>query len=226
LILLLKIIKYITNTDIEKIPAYGQPRPLHVDKPLIKRLAGYILIQVENKGRAWYVNPTDHLRYSLGRPNEVFGLFRKIALGINIKDKTMYKETKSIVDIAVENGNFKTLVAAVQAAGLADTLDKDGPFTVFAPTDEAFAKLPAGTVEALLKDIPKLKGILLYHVVSGKVMAADAVKLSEAPTLNGQSFKIKVEGGKVMIDNALITATDIMAENGIIHVIDNVILPK
>jgi uncharacterized surface protein with fasciclin (FAS1) repeats len=138
----------------------------------------------------------------------------------------MENATKSIVDIAVENGNFKTLVAAVQAAGLAETLDKEGPFTVFAPTDAAFAKLPEGTVDSLLKDIPKLKSILLYHVVGGKVTAEQAVKLTEAKTLNGQSFMIKVENGKVMVDNATVTATDIMAENGVIHVIDSVILPK
>ena len=95
-----------------------------------------------------------------------------------------------------------------------------------APTDAAFAKLPVGTVESLLKDIPKLKSILLYHVVSGKVTSDQVVKLTEAATLNGQSFKIKTEGGKVMVDNATVTTVDIMADNGVIHVIDTVILPK
>jgi uncharacterized surface protein with fasciclin (FAS1) repeats len=216
----------ISNANLSKIPAYGQPKPAMTDWALTRKMAGYILIQVEDKGRAWYVNPVDHLRYELGRPREAFGLFKKIALGINNKDIAMYKESKSIVDIAVENGNFKTLVAAVQAAGLAETLDKEGPFTVMAPTDAAFAKLPAGTVEALLQDIPKLKSILLYHVVAGKVTSDQVVKLTEAKTLNGQSFKIKVDGSKVMVDNATVTAVDIMAENGVIHVIDTVILPQ
>jgi uncharacterized surface protein with fasciclin (FAS1) repeats len=134
--------------------------------------------------------------------------------------------SKSIVDVAVENGNFKTLVAAVTAAGLADTLATGGPFTVFAPTDAAFAKLPAGTVDALLKDIPKLKGILLYHVVDGKVTADQVIGMSEAKTLNGQSIMIKTADGKVMVDNATVTTADVMAENGVIHVIDSVIMPK
>ena len=107
-----------------------------------------------------------------------------------------------------------------------DTLKGAGPFTVFAPTDEAFANLPAGTVDALLKDIPKLKGILTYHVVAGKVMAADVVKLKSAKTVNGQSVQIMVKGGKVMVDNASVVKTDIECSNGVIHVIDAVILPK
>lgn len=216
----------IKNADLTEIPAYGEAKPAKADMAMTRRLAGRILIQVENKGEAWYVNPSDHMRYSLGTPQQAFALFKQIALGITNKDINMYKESKSIVDIAAENGSFKTLVAAVQAAGLAETLDKEGPFTVFAPTDEAFAKLPAGTVDSLLQDIPKLKSILLYHVVAGKVTAGQAVKLTEAKTLNGQSFKIKVAGGTVMVDNATVTATDIMAENGVIHVIDSVILPQ
>jgi uncharacterized surface protein with fasciclin (FAS1) repeats len=132
---------------------------------------------------------------------------------------------KNIVETAVAAGSFKTLVAAVQAAGLVETLQGAGPFTVFAPTDEAFAKLPAGTVEALLKDPAKLKQILLYHVVAGKVMAADAVKLTEAKTVQGSAAKISVMGGKPMIGNAHIVKTDIVASNGVIHVIDTVILP-
>jgi len=135
-------------------------------------------------------------------------------------------QAKDIVDTAVAAGQFKTLAAALQAAGLVDTLKGAGPFTVFAPTDEAFAKLPAGTLDALLKDIPKLKGILTYHVVAGKVMAADVVKLKSATTVNGQSVKIKAEGGKVMVDNANVVKTDIECSNGVIHVIDAVILPK
>jgi uncharacterized surface protein with fasciclin (FAS1) repeats len=133
---------------------------------------------------------------------------------------------KDIVDTAVAAGQFNTLAKALQAAGLVDTLKGAGPFTVFAPTDEAFAKLPAGTLEALLKDIPKLKGILTYHVVAGKVMAADVVKLKAAKTVNGQSVRIMVKGSKVMVDNATVTKTDIETSNGVIHVIDTVILPK
>lgn len=131
----------------------------------------------------------------------------------------------NIVEIAVADGRFKTLVAAVTATGLADTLKSAGPFTVFAPTDDAFAKLPKGTVEALLKDTPKLKDILLYHVVSGKVMAADVVKMSTAKTVEGKSAVIKVEGGKVFVNDAQVIITDIPASNGVIHVLDKVILP-
>jgi uncharacterized surface protein with fasciclin (FAS1) repeats len=131
-----------------------------------------------------------------------------------------------IVDTAVAAGNFTTLVAAVKAAGLVDTLKSAGPFTVFAPTDEAFAKLPAGTVEALLKDPAKLKDILLYHVVSGKVMAESVVKMKSAKTVQGGTVKIQAMGGKVMLDNAQVVKTDIGTDNGVIHVIDTVILPK
>ena len=132
---------------------------------------------------------------------------------------------KDIVDTAVGNGSFTTLVAAVQAAGLVDTLKGAGPFTVFAPTDEAFKKLPAGTVEALLKDPAKLKDILLYHVVAGKVMAADAAKLNSADTVLGKPITIKVVDGKVMINDATVAAADVAASNGVIHVIDTVLLP-
>lgn len=132
----------------------------------------------------------------------------------------------NIVQTAISAGSFKTLVAAVQAAGLAETLSGTGPFTVFAPTDEAFAKLPAGAVDALLKDKEKLASILTYHVVSGQVTAADAVKLTEAKTINGQSFKIAAGKDGVMIDNAKVVKADIMTSNGVIHVIDSVILPR
>jgi uncharacterized surface protein with fasciclin (FAS1) repeats len=136
-------------------------------------------------------------------------------------------EAKDIVDTAVGAGSFKTLVAAVQAAGLVDTLKGAGPFTVFAPTDEAFAKLPEGTVETLLKpeNKDKLVAVLTYHVVPGKVMAADVVKLTEAPTVQGSKAKVKVIDGTVMIDNAKVVKTDIETSNGVIHVIDTVILP-
>ncbi|NMC55430.1 MAG: fasciclin domain-containing protein [Chloroflexi bacterium] len=132
---------------------------------------------------------------------------------------------KTIVDIAVEDGRFTTLVAAVQAAGLAETLSGEGPFTVFAPTDDAFAKLPEGTVEALLADIPALSEILLYHVVPGAVMAEQVVELKSAETAAGIDVRIKVMDGKVFINEAEVLITDIEASNGVIHVIDSVILP-
>ena len=135
-----------------------------------------------------------------------------------------YRSKADIVDTVVSAGSFKTLAAALQAAGLVDTLKGAGPFTVFAPTDEAFAKLPAGTVEALLKDIPKLKAILTYHVVSGKVEAKDVVKLSKAATINGQDLVIGTSDG-VTINNAKVIKADIQAKNGVIHVIDTVLLP-
>ncbi len=134
---------------------------------------------------------------------------------------------KDIVDTAVGAGSFKTLVAAVKAAGLVETLKGKGPFTVFAPTDEAFAKLPAGTVENLLKPENKdqLVAILTYHVVAGRVAAADVVKLKSAKTVQGQEVTIKVADGKVKVDSANVVKTDIVCSNGIIHVIDQVILP-
>ena len=134
-------------------------------------------------------------------------------------------ETMDIVDTAIAAGSFNTLVAAVDAAGLVDTLKGDGPFTVFAPTDEAFAALPDGTVEALLEDIPTLSNILLYHVVPGKVMAADVVGLDSADTAAGLPVAISVEGDKVMVGNAQVITTDIETSNGVIHVVDAVILP-
>jgi uncharacterized surface protein with fasciclin (FAS1) repeats len=133
---------------------------------------------------------------------------------------------KNIVEVASSAGQFKTLVAAVKAAGLADTLSGSGPFTVFAPTDEAFAKLPKGTVDDLLKpeNKQKLAGILTYHVVPGKVMAAD-VKTMKAKTVNGAQADVKVDGKSVTIDEAKVVKTDIAASNGVIHVIDTVIMP-
>jgi len=131
----------------------------------------------------------------------------------------------SIVDIAVADGRFETLVAALQAAELVETLSGDGPFTVFAPTDEAFGKLPEGTVEGLLEDIPALTDILLYHVVSGEVLAADVVELESAETVLGENVSIRVEDGNVYINDSMVIITDIMADNGVIHVIDTVLLP-
>ena len=130
-----------------------------------------------------------------------------------------------IVATATAAGSFNTLIAALNAAGLADTLKGSGPFTVFAPTDAAFAKLPAGTVEALLKDLPKLRAILTYHVVAGQVLAKDVVKLTSAKTLQGQSLAIDTQDG-VMIDGARVLQADVLASNGVIHVIDSVVLPK
>ena len=135
------------------------------------------------------------------------------------------QDAQDIVDIAVADGRFTTLVAAVTAADLVDTLKSEGPFTVFAPTDAAFAALPEGTVEALLNDIPALTDILLYHVVAGKVMAADVVNLSTATTVQGKPVNISVVDGVVKINDAQVIITDIEASNGVIHVIDAVILP-
>jgi uncharacterized surface protein with fasciclin (FAS1) repeats len=135
--------------------------------------------------------------------------------------------SKDIVDTAVAADDFKTLVAAVQAAGLVETLKGEGPFTVFAPTDAAFAKLPAGTLDELLKpeSKDKLTSILTYHVVPGKVMAADVVKVDSAKTAQGAEVAITVEGANVKVNEANVTATDIECSNGVIHVIDAVILP-
>ena len=133
---------------------------------------------------------------------------------------------KDIVTIAVDAGNFKTLATALNETGLVEALQGDGPFTVFAPTDDAFAKLPAGTVEALLKDKETLKKILLYHVVAGKVISKEVVNLKTAETLAGKNINIKVKDGSVMINDSKVTGADIMASNGVIHVIDTVLIPE
>ena len=135
-------------------------------------------------------------------------------------------EPQTIVDIAVADGRFTTRVVALQAAELVDTLSGEGPLTVFAPTDDAFAQLPEGTVEALLDDIPALTDILLYHVVSGEVLAEDVITLDEAETLLGENVRIRVEDGKVFINDLEVILTDIIADNGVIHVIDRVLLPE
>lgn len=144
-----------------------------------------------------------------------FALATSLSAGVLAQD---------IVDVAVKAGSFKTLVAAVQAAGLVETLKGAGPFTVFAPTDEAFAKIPKATLDALLQDKAALAKVLTYHVVPGKVMAAD-VKAGMVKTVNGQALTVKTEGG-VMVDSAKVVATDVAASNGVIHVIDTVVLPK
>ncbi len=133
-------------------------------------------------------------------------------------------QAKDIVDTAVAAGNFKTLATALQAAGLVDTLKGPGPFTVFAPTDAAFAKVPKAQLAALLADKAKLTAVLTYHVVPGKVMAKD-VKAGKVKTVQGSELTIATAGG-VMVDNAKVTATDIVADNGVIHVIDSVVIPK
>ncbi|MBT8334724.1 MAG: fasciclin domain-containing protein [Deltaproteobacteria bacterium] len=150
-----------------------------------------------------------------------------VALMISVPAFSGSYKKKDIVDTAVSAGSFSTLVAAVTAADLVDTLKSAGPFTVFAPTDEAFAKLPAGTVEGLLKpeNKEKLQAILLYHVVPGKVMASDVVKLSSAKTANDMQLAIMVDGKAVKVNDAQVIQTDIMTSNGIIHVIDTVMLP-
>jgi uncharacterized surface protein with fasciclin (FAS1) repeats len=132
---------------------------------------------------------------------------------------------KDIVDTAVGAGQFKTLVKLVQEAGLVDALRGEGPFTVFAPTDEAFAKLPKSQVDALLKDKEALRRVLLYHVVQGKVMASDVTKMRSAKTLQGQNINIRVRNNTVQINNAKVVKADIVCSNGVIHVIDKVILP-
>jgi len=151
----------------------------------------------------------------------VFALVATSAAGLRASEP----QAKDIVDTAVAAGNFKTLAKALEAAGLIETLKGKGPFTVFAPTDEAFAKLPAGTLDGLLKDKAKLTAVLTYHVIAGKVMAADVVKLKEAKTVQGQSIKIDTTAG-VKVDGATVIKTDIAASNGVIHVIDSVIIPK
>lgn len=144
-----------------------------------------------------------------------------LALGFGISMSAMAQD---IVDVAVKAGNFKTLVAAVQAAGLVDTLKGPGPFTVFAPTDEAFAKIPKATLDGLLKDKAALTKILTYHVVSGKVMAAD-VKAGNVKTVQGQDITLATMGG-VTVNGAKVVAADVPASNGVIHAIDTVIMPK
>jgi uncharacterized surface protein with fasciclin (FAS1) repeats len=149
------------------------------------------------------------------------------AIGLTLSSVDTRAAQKDIVETAVNAGQFKTLAAALGAANLVTTLKGSGPFTVFAPTDAAFAKLPAGTVENLLKPENKdqLVAILTYHVVPGKVTAADVVKLKEAKTVNGKMLDIETKGDSVMVNDARVTATDIGASNGVIHVIDTVILP-
>ena len=160
---------------------------------------------------------------------------RKVALGtlavvvsLATSPAMLVAQSKDIVDTAVAAGTFNTLAKALQAAGLVETLKGKGPFTVFAPTDSAFAKLPAGTLESLLKpeNKQKLQRILTYHVVPGKVLAADVVKLNQAKAVSGDTIAVAAKGGSVTVDAARVTQADVPASNGVIHVIDAVILPK
>jgi uncharacterized surface protein with fasciclin (FAS1) repeats len=150
--------------------------------------------------------------------------FKSVAAGLAIAGAAMAAQAKDIVDTAVAAGNFQTLATALQAAGLVDTLKGTGPFTVFAPTDEAFSKVPKDKLDALLKDKAALTKVLTYHVVPGKVMAKD-VKAGKVKTVEGGELTIAMTGG-VMVDGAKVTATDIMASNGVIHVIDSVVMPN
>jgi len=158
----------------------------------------------------------------------VFGLALSLAAALTLGLAPATAADKDIVQVAAEAGSFDTLIKAVQAAELVDALKGEGPLTVFAPTDEAFAKVPAETLAALLKPENKkqLQAVLTYHVVSGKVMAADVLKLTKATTLNGQDASITVKAGSVMVEGAHVVKTDIPASNGVIHVIDAVILPN
>jgi uncharacterized surface protein with fasciclin (FAS1) repeats len=150
-----------------------------------------------------------------------------LTLGTPDADETRSQDpSMNIVETAIGAGSFNTLVTAVKAAGLVETLSGEGPFTVFAPTDEAFAQIPEDQLNALLADKEALTAVLTYHVVSGKVMAEDVVKLSSAETVNGQSVDIKVMDGKVMVDGAQVVTADVEASNGVIHVINQVILPE
>ena len=152
-------------------------------------------------------------------------LLLTLTAGVAVADSAYEAPTKDIVDTAVSAGTFETLVAAVKAAGLVDTLKSDGPFTVFAPNDEAFAKLPAGTVEGLLKDPKKLAAILTYHVVAGKNVAADVVAAESFETVQGQNLTVDTSDG-VTIGGAKVLTTDVMTSNGVIHVIDTVLIPQ
>ena len=179
------------------------------------------------KDGAFYINDAQVVLAALPTTNGVIYVIDQVILPQKAAASAPATAAKDIVDTAVADGRFKTLVAAVQAAGLVDTLKGAGPFTVFAPTDDAFAKLPAGTLDTLLKpeNKQKLVDILTYHVVSGKVMAADVVKLTSAKTVEGKDVKVQVKDGKVYINDAQVIITDIVTSNGVIHVIDTVLMP-
>ena len=153
-------------------------------------------------------------------------VFTSVSVFAQMDTKMVMNSSKNdIVQTAIKAGNFTTLTTALTEAGLVDALKGDGPFTLFAPTDEAFKNLPDGALEGLLKDKEALKNVLLYHVVSGKVSSKEVVDLNKATTLNGSDLNIKTNNGKVMINDADVIGADVMASNGIIHVIDKVLLP-
>jgi transforming growth factor-beta-induced protein len=183
-------------------------------------------IAISVKDGKLMINDAEVISADVAASNGVIHVINKVILPPAEKSMGEGEMTKDIVDTAVAAGNFKTLATALQAAGLVEALKGKGPFTVFAPTDEAFAKLPAGTVDALLKDPKALGDILKYHVASGKIMAADVLKHSGIETLLGKTAPIKVEGGKAYISGAEIVSTDIQTSNGVIHVINAVMLPK
>jgi len=222
----------ISNADIAKIPvgttdivsAQGVESTA-TDNRLVDRVKGKILLQVQQSGQAWYVNPVDGKRYFLGRPMQAKQVLGQLAKTVNSKDLAKVKIHSSIVDIAIADNNFSTLVQAVVAAGLVDTLAGEGPFTVFAPTNEAFAKIPAETLEALLANPTELAKVLTYHVVAGKVTSTDVVKLNSSKTVEGSNVSVKVENGSVMINDSKVIAVDVMGSNGVIHAIDTVLLP-
>jgi uncharacterized surface protein with fasciclin (FAS1) repeats len=150
-----------------------------------------------------------------------------LVLGIGVAQSLAQQPpAKDVIDTAVDAGTFKTLIKAAQESGMAATLKGQGPFTVFAPTDEAFAKLPAGTLDALMQDKQKLSALLAAHVVSGKLLAADVTKMHSAKTVNGQEVTFTVKDGAPMVNNAKIIKADVLASNGVIHAIDTVFLPK
>jgi uncharacterized surface protein with fasciclin (FAS1) repeats len=155
----------------------------------------------------------------------VVAAFAVAAIGASASTASRSESGKNIVQTAVAAGQFKTLVSLVKQAGLAGTLSGKGPFTVFAPTDTAFAKVPKATLAALAKNKAKLRAVLLYHVVSGDVTAAQAMKLHSAKTLEGKSLSIRVSGGKVLVGGATVTTPDVTASNGVIHVINKVLIP-
>jgi uncharacterized surface protein with fasciclin (FAS1) repeats len=189
-----------------------------------------ILVRFDKTSAESEKSPPTQFSFPLVRRSSqmVRGFLVALVLGLVVSPIHVQADEKDIVDTAVSVEQFSTLVAAVKAAGLVETLKGSGPFTVFAPTNAAFEKLPAGTVESLLKpeNKDKLIAVLTYHVVAGKVMAKDVVGLTSAKTVQGGEIKITVDGGKVKVDDANVVKTDIVTKNGVIHVIDSVILPK
>ena len=160
------------------------------------------------------------------RVSVVIALVAALAVGVSAAAARPTTGEKNLVQTAVAAGQFKTLASLLQKAGLAGTLEGRGPFTVFAPTDAAFAKVPKATLASLAKNKTKLRAVLLYHVVEGKVTAAQAMKLHSAKTLEGKSVSIRVSGGKVLVGGATVTKADVMATNGVIHVINQVLIPR